>query len=97
LIAEDIETDTPVRIDVGMINPRREVYLWRFEGVICWEMDCEKEDAAGIWTVTGSHDGCLPVEQVIPYRSGTAARRRIPSEVGEFFIDALESHVLCVV
>jgi hypothetical protein len=28
------------------------VYLWRFEGVVCWEMDCEEEDAAGIWTVT---------------------------------------------
>ena len=30
----------------------RRGYLWRLEGVVCWEMDCEEEDSTGVWTIT---------------------------------------------
>ena len=26
-------------------------HLWRFEGVVCWEMDSEEEYSTGVWTV----------------------------------------------
>jgi hypothetical protein len=26
-------------------------YLRGFEGVVCWEVDCEEEYSAGVWTV----------------------------------------------
>jgi hypothetical protein len=66
LITENVETDTTVRVDVGVIDSSCEVYLmvsrvrrgwkgrdyfWWFEGVVCWEMDSEEEDATGVWTI----------------------------------------------
>lgn len=67
LITENVETDTTVRVDVGVIDSSCEIYLsvsrvrrgwkgrdyfWWFEGVVCWEMDSEEEDATGVWTIT---------------------------------------------
>lgn len=45
-----------------MIDPCREVDLWWLEWVIGREVNCKEEYAALEWTVTGSHDRCLPVE-----------------------------------
>jgi len=65
LISENVQTDTAVAVDVGVIDAGGEVDLGRLERVVCGEVDGEEEDTARVWGVTGTHDGGLPVEEVI--------------------------------
>jgi len=96
LITEDVETNATVGVDVWVINSSGKVHFWRFERVVCRKMNGEEENATRVWTITRSHDGCLPMKQIISYGSSAAARWRIPSEIGKFFIDSFESHVMYV-
>lgn len=45
-----------------MIDAGGEVDFRGLEGVVGREVNCEEEDAAGVWRVAGTHDGGLPVE-----------------------------------
>ena len=49
LVPQNIETDRPVRIDVRVVNLRREADLGRLERVIGREDNCQKEHAARVW------------------------------------------------
>ena len=49
LIPQDVQTDRPVRIDVRVVNLRREADLGRLERVIGREDNCQKEHAARVW------------------------------------------------
>ena len=62
LISENVETDAAIAVDVWVVDAGCEVDLRRLEWVVCWEVDCEEEDAAGVWRVAWTHDGGLPVE-----------------------------------
>lgn len=77
LVPQDVETDGTVRVDVGVIDSRGEVDLWRLEGVVCREVYREEEDTARVRTVPWTHNGGLPVEQVVTARSGGAGGRRV--------------------
>ena len=48
LVPQDIETDRTVRVDVGVVNLRREADLGRLEGVVGGESDREEEHAASV-------------------------------------------------
>ena len=52
LISENVQADTSIRVDVGVVNASCEVHLWRLEGIVCREVDGEEEDAARVWRVT---------------------------------------------
>ena len=45
-----------------MVDAGGEVDFRWLEGVVCGKVDCEEEDAAGVWGVAGAHDRRLPVE-----------------------------------
>jgi len=92
LILENIQTDSPVRVDVAVVDAGGEVYLWGFEWVVCWEVDVEEEDSAGVGGVVGAHDCCLPVEHVVSDGSGGAIGGRVFSEVDEFYV--MSCHVM---
>jgi hypothetical protein len=62
LVSQDIETDAAVAVDVGVVDASGEVDLWWLEWVVGGEVDRKEEDAARVGRVTGTHDGCLPVE-----------------------------------
>ena len=62
LIPQYIQANAAVAVDVWVVDARGEVDLRRLEGVVCWEVDREEEDAAGVWRVAGSHYRRLPVE-----------------------------------
>lgn len=62
LIPQNVQTDATVAVDVRVINAGGEVDLRGLEGVVGREVNREEEDAAGVWRIAGSHDGCLPVE-----------------------------------
>lgn len=62
LVSQDIKTDAAIAVDIWMVDASGEVDFWRLEWIICWEMDREEEDAAGVWRVARTHDSCLPVE-----------------------------------
>jgi len=52
LVSEDIQTDTAVAVDVGVVDAGGEVDLWGLERVVRGEVDGEEEDTAGVWGVT---------------------------------------------
>ena len=62
LIPQNVEADAAVAVDVWVVDASGEVDLWGLERVVGREVDCEEEDAAGVWRVAGTHDGRLPVE-----------------------------------
>ena len=47
-------------------------------------MQVQEEHSAGIRTVSRSHDGGLPVEELVTDRTSTAGRGRVSSEIGQF-------------
>ena len=96
LILENIQTDSSVRVDVAVVDAGGEVYLWGFEWVVCWEVDVEEEDSAGVGGVVGAHDCCLPVEHVVSDGSGGAIGGWVFSEVDEFCV-IFSCHVIVVV
>jgi hypothetical protein len=84
LVLEDIKTDSSIGIDVAVVDTGSKVYLGGLEGIICWELNFEEEDSAGVGGIIGSHDCCLPVEHIISNGSSGAVGRRVFSEVDEF-------------
>jgi len=52
LVPQDIQTDTSVRVDVGVVNASGEVNLGRLERVVGREVDGEEENTSGVWRVT---------------------------------------------
>jgi len=52
-----------------MVDSSREVDLRGLEWVIGWEVYGKEEDAALEWTIAWTHDGSLPVEQIVAHRS----------------------------
>ena len=53
-------------------------------GLTSREMQVQEEDSSSIRTIPRSHDGSLPVEEVITDRSGAAGRRWVSPEIGQF-------------
>lgn len=45
LVPQDVETDTAVGVDVGVVDAGGEVDLGGLERVVGREMDCEEENA----------------------------------------------------
>jgi len=62
LVSENIQTDTAVRVDVGMIDSGGEVDLRWLKRVVCGKVDGQEEDTSLERAVTGTHDRCLPVK-----------------------------------
>jgi len=92
LVLQDVEADPTVRVDVTMVDPRREVDFGRLERVVGWEVDVQEEDPASVRRIVRSHDGCLPVEHVIADRSGATVGRGVLPEVDQFFINSFQGH-----
>ena len=42
--SEDVKTDGTIRVYVWMIYASGEGELWRFERVVCWEVDVQEEN-----------------------------------------------------
>lgn len=89
---KDVEADGPIGVDVGMVDPRCEGYLWRLEGVVSRKVNCEEEHSPLVRAVWGAHDCGLPVEQILSNWSSTALGRGVPSEVLQLLVDPLEGH-----
>lgn len=92
LVPQDVQTNTAIGVDVGVINARGEVDLGRLEWVVRGEVDGEEKDTSGVWRVGRTHDSCLPVEQIISNGASGAGGRGIPAEISEFLVNALKSH-----
>lgn len=52
LVPQNIQTDTAIGVDVGVIDARGEVDLGRLEWVVRGEVDGEEEDTSGVWRVS---------------------------------------------
>lgn len=49
LVSQNVKADRAVAVDVRVVDTGREVDLRRLEGVVGGEVNCEEEDAAGVW------------------------------------------------
>lgn len=94
LIPQDIQANTTIGVDVGVVNPGGEVHLRRLERIICGESNAKEKDTRRIRTVGGSHDSSLPVEKIITNRASGAGAGRITSEISELLVNALEGHFI---
>ncbi len=48
LVTQNVEADAAICVNVGVINPSREVDLWRLERVVRGELDLKEEDTPSI-------------------------------------------------
>lgn len=94
LIPQDIQANTTVGVDVGVVNPGGEVHLRRLERIVCGEGDAKEKDTGRIGTVGGSHDSSLPVEKIITDGASGAGAGGITSEISELLVNALEGHFI---
>lgn len=92
LVPQNVQADAAVGVDIGVVDLGGEVDLRGLERVICGEVDGQEEDAALVWGIGRSHDGRLPVEQVLADGAGRAGRWRITAEIRELLVDALQRH-----
>jgi hypothetical protein len=93
LVLQNVEADTAIAVDVGVVDARREAHLGRLEWVVRREVNCEEKDASRVGAIARTHDGRLPVEQVLATWSGTAGCRGVPAEVLQLLCDSLEGHL----
>ena len=52
MVPQDIQTDTAIGVDVGVVDAGGEVDLWRLEWVVGREVNSEEENASRVWRVT---------------------------------------------
>ena len=81
---EDVQADAAVGIDVRVVDPRGEGHLGRLERVVRGEMDGQEKDSSLVRTLGRSHDGRLPMEQIVADRTGAALGGGIPTQVLQF-------------
>lgn len=77
LVLENIKTNSSIGVDVTVIDTGSEMYLWRFEWIICWEVNIKEENSSRVWGVIWSHDCSLPVEHIISDWSSGTVRWRV--------------------
>lgn len=92
MVPQNIETDTAIGVDIGMVDSGGEVDLRRLERVVGGEVNGKEEDTPRVRRVGRTHDSGLPVEQIISNGSSRAGGRGIPAEISEFLVNALEGH-----
>ena len=51
LVPQDVQTNTAIGVDVGVIDASGEVDLGRLEWVVRGKVDGEEEDTSGVWRV----------------------------------------------
>ena len=67
-----------------MIDSGGERHFGRLKRVVSGEVDGEEKDTALIGALWGSHDGRLPMEQIVADGAGTALSWGVTTEVLEF-------------
>lgn len=92
LILENVEADSSLGTDVGMVDLCQKGDVGLLEGVIRGESDREFEDAAGEGTLGRPEDDALPVIQILFDRAGTASSGRILRNILEFLLNATKRH-----
>lgn len=71
-ILQDIQTDPPLEIDVGVVNGCPELDLGRHEGISGRELKGELQCEARVGSVCGTGHGGVPVEHVAVVGEGGA-------------------------
>jgi len=78
LILENIQTDSPIAVDVGMVNSGDKGDFGRFERVVRREVDVKEKHSSSVSRVFRSQNSSLPVKLVfIVLRPGRTVRRRV--------------------
>ena len=92
-LLEDVEADTTILVDVGVVDLGDELDAGRGEGVLGGELDLQEEEATGVGRAFGSEDGGAPVEEVLfVFGTGGDICGRFALNVNEFLLDTFESH-----
>ncbi len=86
MVLQDVKADTPVGVDVRVVNLGLKLALGWLEGIIGGELNIKEEDTSLVGGVTWAHDHSLPVEHVIVVdRAGGDGLRTVFLKICEFF------------
>jgi hypothetical protein len=78
LVLENVETDSAVAVDVGMVDSGDEGDFRGFEGVISREVDVQEKHPSSVGRVFRPQNSRLPVKLVfVVLRSSRTVRRRV--------------------
>jgi len=75
-----------------MIDSSGECHFRRLEWIIRGKVNGEEKDSALVGTLWGTHDGGLPVKQVVANWACAALGGWISAKILEFFVDSFECH-----
>ena len=89
-VLQDIQTNTTVGVDVGMIDLCGKVDLGGFEGIVGGEVDVQKENTTFEWALLRAHNCGCPVKKIITSGSGRARHGRVLLEVLQFFVNSFQ-------
>jgi len=83
-----------------MIDPGDEAHFRRFERIVSWKMNVQKENSSLVWAIWGTHDCSLPVKQIITDWSSGALSWRVSADVLKLLVNSFQCHfyglVLCL-
>jgi len=69
LITENVEADATIGVDVRVIYACGEVDLWWLERIVRRKVYRQEEDTAAVAGIGRSHNGSLPVKQIVAHGS----------------------------
>ncbi len=85
LVLENVETDSAVAVDVGMVDSGDEGDFRGFEGVISREVDVQEKHPSSVGRVFRPQNSRLPVKLVfVVLRSSRTVRRRVSWQIYQF-------------
>ena len=87
LILQDVQTDSPREVDVGVVDGRLEQDGWRRVRVVVCELHGELEGEPRIGCIVGALDGRRPTRHILVVREGGYAGRRLGHDVHELFLE----------
>jgi len=77
-----------------MIDPGDEAHFWRFERIVSWKMNVQKEDSSLVWAIWGTHNCSLPMEKIITNWTRGALSWGVSADVLKLLVDSFQSHFL---
>jgi len=89
LVLQDVQAYYSLAVHVAVVDPRPEFDLGRLEGVVCGEVDIEKEDTALVHGAGRTQDGRHPLVQVVALGPGATVGWRVEGDGPELLLNPL--------
>ena len=89
----DVEVNGSVGVDVGMVDPGREIAPRRLGRVVSRESDVHKEGPSCVGAVRGTSEYSSPMEQICATETGFAAGNRLTAKISKLLGNTCLCHL----